>query len=150
MPSIRVMRAEDKDKVYRIECAAFPHPWPEDAFEEDSIFDRFLICEGEDILGYIFCHSVLDECSIVNFAIDPAHQRKGYGTLLLDYTLKEALPDEVRYVYLDVRASNLAAQSIYGKYGFKTLGIRRHYYNQPDEDSLVMQMILPGKDNEEL
>ncbi|MDP2172346.1 MAG: ribosomal protein S18-alanine N-acetyltransferase [Candidatus Cloacimonadaceae bacterium] len=150
MPSIRYMQVQDKDQVYRIECEAFSTPWPKDAFEEDSIYDRFILFDGDTVLGYIFCHSVIDECTIVNFAIDSAYRRQGYGSMLLDHALKATLPKEVKYIYLDVRASNLAAQSIYLKFGFRTIGIRRHYYSQPDEDSLIMQKILEGNADEKL
>ncbi|MDP3115222.1 MAG: ribosomal protein S18-alanine N-acetyltransferase [Candidatus Cloacimonadaceae bacterium] len=150
MPSIRYMQVQDKDQVYRIECEAFSTPWPKDAFEEDSIYDRFILFDGDTVLGYIFCHSVIDECTIVNFAIDSTHRRQGYGSMLLDHALKATLPKEVKYIYLDVRASNLAAQSIYLKFGFRTIGIRRHYYSQPDEDSLIMQKILEGNADEKL
>ena len=34
--------------------------------------------------------------------------------------------------------SNDTAQKLYYKYGFKNLGVRKHYYQDNDEDALVL------------
>jgi len=41
-------------------------------------------------------------------------------------------------VTLEVRVSNLRAQGLYAKYGFKTVGERKHYYSDNREDALIM------------
>ena len=42
------------------------------------------------------------------------------------------------FVTLEVRVSNDSAQRLYGKYGFRSLGVRRHYYQDNDEDALML------------
>ena len=37
-----------------------------------------------------------------------------------------------------MRASNLAAQKLYEKYGFRRAGVRRRYYSDNNEDALIM------------
>ncbi len=39
---------------------------------------------------------------------------------------------------LEVRKSNLGAQTLYRKYGFKDIGIRKAYYSDNREDAIVM------------
>ncbi len=79
---------------------------------------------------------------IINFAIDPAYQGQGWGELLLRETLAIMHDIGVVYFYLDVRASNIQANSLYQKYGFSEIGIRKQYYSQPDEDAIVMRKVF--------
>jgi ribosomal-protein-alanine N-acetyltransferase len=37
-----------------------------------------------------------------------------------------------------VRVSNLAAQALYAKYGFEQVGRRKAYYNDNQEDALIL------------
>ena len=42
-------------------------------------------------------------------------------------------------VSLEVRVSNWGAQRLYGRYGFHPVGIRRNYYQELNEDALIMR-----------
>jgi ribosomal-protein-alanine N-acetyltransferase len=48
----------------------------------------------------------------------------------------------VREVFLEVRPSNPGAQQLYRNLGFRLVGRRRNYYMEPDEDALVMRLVL--------
>ena len=41
-------------------------------------------------------------------------------------------------VSLEVRVSNWGAQRLYGKFGFRPVGIRKNYYQEINEDALIM------------
>lgn len=142
MNTIRSFTQQDLPAVLRIENLAFPHPWPEEAFLHFLCADSWVILRDEVLAGYIICHSVLDETTIVNFAIDPGFQRQGLGQALLEHALLQLGEQGVRYFYLDVRVSNAVARSLYQKHGFKRLGLRKGYYSHPDEDALVMVKTL--------
>ena len=142
MQNIRSMQASDLPQVMRIEALTFSNPWPEDAFESSSFLDSYVICEDDILVGYVMYHNVIDESMMINFAVDPAYQKKGYGTALLKYTLDLLIEKKFRNFYLDVRASNLSAQSLYQKFGFKPVGRRKDYYTLPDEDAIVMAMSI--------
>ena len=43
-----------------------------------------------------------------------------------------------RYITLEVRVSNRGAQSLYDKYGFKKVGVRKRYYLDNNEDAYIM------------
>jgi len=144
MHQIRELSQSDLPQVIAIENLAFSNPWPEEAFCDFMMGTAWVICDQEKVLGYIMCHNVLDETTIVNLAIHPCHQNQGLGTALLDYSLKELVKRSIRYFYLDVRISNTAAQNLYRKFGFKRLGLRRAYYTNPAEDALVMVKTVEG------
>ena len=44
----------------------------------------------------------------------------------------------IKYITLEVRISNIPAISLYEKYGFKSLGTRKGYYQDNNEDALIM------------
>jgi len=43
-----------------------------------------------------------------------------------------------KVITLEVRASNIPAQSLYRKYGFSQVGVRSSYYTDNREDGLIM------------
>ena len=60
------------------------------------------------------------------------------GELLLRSMIEEGYKKEAKWFTLEVRASNFAAQNLYYKYGFKSLGSRKNYYQDNGEDALIM------------
>ena len=54
--------------------------------------------------------------------------------------IEEEKKKGVRFFILEVRESNLSAQHCYEKLGFKSIGIRKNFYDCPRENALIMQM----------
>jgi ribosomal-protein-alanine N-acetyltransferase len=75
---------------------------------------------------------------ITTIAVAPDHRRRGVGELLLNALIDGAYELNAEYLSLEVRVSNLAAQRLYLKYGFRPVGQRPHYYTDNQEDALVM------------
>ena len=73
----------------------------------------------------------------MNVAIDPDHRRQGIASALLDELLAEIDDPAARYT-LEVRQSNLGAIRLYERYGFRSAGRRRRYYQDNGEDALIM------------
>lgn len=147
MKHIRPMRQSDLPEVLRIENLVFSCPWPPEAFAEFEFAEPFVICEDETLVGYIMFHNVIDESVIINLAVDPAFQRQGYGEAILKQTLEQLVSRGYKRFFLDVRASNTAAQNLYEKYGFRRLGLRKMYYSHPDEDAILMVKTFPKDEN---
>jgi ribosomal-protein-alanine N-acetyltransferase len=93
---------------------------------------------AEGILGFIAARFTADEVHINNVAVREDFRRRGMGGALLDGVLKEGARRGARKAILEVRAGNMAAQALYRRYGFRTVGTRRDYYTEPREDALVM------------
>ena len=93
------------------------------------------------IVGFGAFHCVIDEAELRNMAVDPAHQRQGAARELLDEGRRRLLEQGAKQIYLEVRASNLAAQRLYYSAGFGLRYRRRDYYNDPREDGLVLVLI---------
>lgn len=79
-----------------------------------------------------------DEAHITTVAVREAYRRQGIGELLLLKTIERGQELGAMTMTLEVRASNLAAQALYEKYGFRRLGVRRGYYSDNHEDGIIM------------
>ncbi len=79
-----------------------------------------------------------EEAHVTTLAVHPEHRRQYIGERLLINDIVEARKVGARWLTLEVRMSNDTAQKLYYKYGFKNLGVRKHYYQDNDEDALVL------------
>ncbi|MCK4273864.1 MAG: ribosomal protein S18-alanine N-acetyltransferase, partial [Dehalococcoidales bacterium] len=90
------------------------------------------------IVGFSGIWVLVDEAHITNIALRQEYQGKGLGELLLIATIDLSMILKARMMTLEVRASNLIAQNLYGKYGFTRVGVRRGYYLDNREDAVIM------------
>jgi ribosomal-protein-alanine N-acetyltransferase len=90
------------------------------------------------IVGFSGIWMIADEAHLTNIAVRQQYRGKGFGELLVIATIDLALGFEASFMTLEVRASNLAAQSLYQKYGFTQMGVRRGYYLDNREDAIIM------------
>jgi len=90
------------------------------------------------IIGFTSTWVMADEAHITNIAVRQSHQRQGLGELLLISIIDLAIELKASIATLEVRVSNLTAQSLYQKYGFAQVGLRRNYYTDNREDALLM------------
>jgi len=137
--SIRLMSLDDIPAVAALEQRVFADPWSESAFREElaTASRRYLVAEeGRAILGYGGLLVVEDDAHIVTLAVEPGTRGRGLGTRLMLRLAEEALRAGAAHLTLEVRVSNQPAQSLYRRFGFETVGLRRHYYR--DEDALIM------------
>jgi len=137
--TLRVMRPEDVPAVTQLEESIFPDPWSENAFREELVAPgrRYVVAEeGGTIVGYAGLLVVGDDSHVVTLAVHPDARGRGLGTRFMLRLVEEALAAGALHLTLEVRVSNHPAQSLYRRFGFETVGLRRHYYR--DEDALIM------------
>jgi len=92
----------------------------------------------EPIVGFVGVWLTPDEAHIVTIAVRESHRGRGIGELLLIAAIELATLNDREVVTLEVRASNQAAQALYEKYGFRSVGIRPRYYSDNHEDAVLM------------
>ena len=139
---IRRMTLEDVKKVAQIEMECFSLPWSEASFEdslarEDTVF---LVCEEEEVVGYIGMYLSFEEGEITNVAVTSSYRKKGCGNLLIEAIKEEARTRDAECILLEVRVSNAPAISLYKKHGFEEIGIRKNFYEHPTEDAIIMKV----------
>lgn len=98
-----------------------------------------LACAALPVVGWGGMWCVADEAEIASVCVDPAYRRLGGGTKLLQTLLMQARLSGAQNVYLEVRASNRAAQELYRGAGFECIGVRKRYYTNPLEDAVLMR-----------
>ena len=139
---IEEMRLDDIDAVQEVERASFPVPWPANAFRHELTQNKnahYIVArEGDHIVGYAGLWLSLDEAHITTFAVLPEHRRRKIGERMLLSLFERAEKLGAEWLTLEVRASNMPAQRLYEKYGFKPAGIRRRYYSDNNEDAIIM------------
>ena len=93
---------------------------------------------ADPIAGYVGMWFQGNEAHITEIAVRSDLRGNGVGELLLIGSVQAAVEYGSSVVTLEVRVSNFIAQRLYEKYGFKTAGIRKGYYNDNREDALIM------------
>jgi len=136
------MKTEHISAVLHVESLCFPTPWPRNAFlnelTENKLAHYFVGRLGEEVVAYGGLWVILEDAHITTVAVVPEHQRKRFGEQLLIRLVDEAIERGARWITLEVRESNTAAQNLYKKYGFTVVSTRRGYYSDNDESALVM------------
>ena len=137
------LKAEQLDQVLAIEEASFQHPWKRQAFEEelarrDAAHFAILSPGSRQVIAYGFVRVVSSEMHLLKIAVAPKWRRGGVATWALKQSFDQARSSGVEKVYLEVRAGNRAAISLYDKLEFVQVGIRHRYYADTGEDALMM------------
>ena len=93
---------------------------------------------SEDIAGFLIGRIAADEFEILNLAVAPRCRRHGIASKLLKAALEFSKVSGCRQAYLEVRASNMSAISLYVQDGFTETGRRLRYYRFPEEDAVIL------------
>ena len=152
--TLRPMIGTDLDQVIAIESSVYPHPWSRGNFLDSlkANYDAGVCVEGQTILAYWLVMHAPDVSHLLNFSVDPGHQRQGLGAHLLTQLLQALKTRHVIAVVLEVRPTNHSALRLYERAGFERIGVRRGYYPAADrvrEDAIVMRCDLTQSDIEE-
>lgn len=142
---LRRLREDDIPQVLAIEEASFSTPWRDSTFRGlmrrmDS--DLFAAERGGRLLGYAVAWTVVDQSELGTVAVAPDARGAGIGGMLVDAVVERVRTRGARELFLEVRETNLEAQTLYRARGFAEVGRRRAYYQKPTEDALVMRLPL--------
>lgn len=149
-PLILPARASDLDAVCVIADATFTLPWPRDelALELTRPYSALRVLRpstNERVVGFLNYWRLGDELQVMNVAVLPEHQRRGYAGALLRDTKTAAQDLSLGAVWLEVRRGNLNAIRLYEAHRYTIVGVRQRYYADNGEDALVMKLDLrPG------
>ena len=143
-PLIRRMRLEDVPAVHEIDVLSFSLPWPERSFRyevTENPVSRGWVAEVDGrIAAMLVLWLVVDEAHIATIATHPDFRRQGIGERIMIEALIAAREEGAHRAFLEVRASNVAAQTLYEKYGFVVDGRRPRYYKDNFEDAILMSL----------
>jgi [ribosomal protein S18]-alanine N-acetyltransferase len=140
---------DDLDAIDEIERHSFPIPWPRSVFEleltrEPARLDVARPSSAAAVVGFCNYWIVPDpearggEVHILAIATHPDHRRGGVGAALLGHALARGRDARCTLATLEVRRGNVPAIRMYERAGFRTVHVRKQYYQDNAEDALVM------------
>jgi ribosomal-protein-alanine N-acetyltransferase len=140
-PVVREIGVEACSAIAVLESACFDLPWSPDAVRsllDDGLTRAWAAESSHGIVGAALLRVVAGEGELLRIAVHPDARRHGVGRALLRAVLSAAADACPLGVYLEVRASNVAAHHLYATVGFVDAGRRPDYYESPREDALLM------------
>jgi ribosomal-protein-alanine N-acetyltransferase len=146
--TIRVATPGDLGAIMAIETASFPSDaWSSDAMSAELATEySHYVVDDEDgaIIGYAGLRALRGsaDADIQTIALIEARRGEGRGRAMLRTLLTEASARGAREVFLEVRADNPSAESLYLSEGFEEIGRRPRYYQPDDVDAIVMKVKL--------
>lgn len=139
---IDLLTKQEIHAICEIEHECFSHPWSEESLCESYANPNtrfFTAREDGRIIGYISAEIILDEGYIMNIAVKPEFQGRGVGKALVRHMI-EHFKNDLKFITLEVRTSNVVAISLYKKMGFEYVGKRKNYYRNPAEDAFLLTL----------
>lgn len=95
------------------------------------------------VVAALLAWRVVDEVTLLDVAVREAFRRHGHGRALVRELLEWSRAEGARLVILEVRASNVAARTLYAALGFEEVNVRRRYY-EDGEDAVEMHAAVPA------
>ena len=114
---------------------------------ERELTDPKRICLGivdleiKKLVGLCSAWHVLDELHITSIAVQPIHQRKGLGKILLSDLIKRSSSLRTNQIHLEVKETNKSAKAFYKSMGFRTIGKRSNFYKDGSDALLLFKEI---------
>ena len=150
-PYIRLATEADLTQIMTLEHESFPRDaWPEESmrFELNANHTRYFVLFEDpsetELKGYAGLSKLSDNftADIQTIAVAPSARGKGYGRILMERLITEALEQGATEIFLEVRADNPVAENLYASLGFDHIDTRKRYYQPDDVDAKVMRLTL--------
>ena len=154
----RLSSQEQAQLIYRILSDVYDKsPWTIEQVVADLALDTteyFYVYDQEEVVGFLALQNLVGELEVTNIAVLKAYQGRGYASQLMKHLEERSEP-----IFLN--GGKLAVKELYKrkcnnllhitreiednkalndrKFGFESLGIRKNYYHEPQEDAVIMR-----------
>ena len=115
------------DWLIEMERVYFGNPWSS-MYENEHIWAIPLVSFARWIVN-----REIQEAELLRICVAKNCFRKGYGRAILRHSQSQVANFRVNTMFLEVRASNIAARSLYESEGWSYLGLRAKYYNDGED-----------------
>ena len=140
---ITKMSSEDLQDVLDIAEEAYGnHHWSKSSFydEMNNNLAKYYCAKTSDgkTVGFAGTWHIIDEGHLTTIAVKKDYFRQHIGEAIMIKIIEDCYKEGIKYLTLEVRVSNEPAIKLYEKYGFNSLGTRKGYYQDNNEDALIM------------
>ena len=146
MISIKPINEEDIDLCYELDSNTISlwskNQW-ESEFKKEGI-NVFGLSYANLVIGICVIQVVLDEAQINYFVVDQKFRKRGFGSYLMSYLIKQCEDSNINKILLEVSQENNTAEKFYDRFDFFTVGRRRNYYKD-GSDAVLKEKILTTK-----
>ena len=126
-------------------ASAGTRAWSADEYTQLSAANHALLLTANH--GFVLGQLIGDEAEIFMIIVDPAHQRRRLGLAYLTQFEARVRSASGASCFLEVAASNLAAQALYNKAGYQQISKRKNYYKssqtQPEDALVLLKIFAP-------
>ncbi|WP_293698264.1 ribosomal protein S18-alanine N-acetyltransferase [uncultured Agrococcus sp.] len=140
--SLRAAEVTDLEAIMGIETAIFANDaWNSKTMKSElkSRANRYVVLTEDDrIVGYGGARIVGCESDIQTIAITEGYRGKGEGRKLMEALMNAARAEGALQMFLEVRADNPVAVTLYESLGFEKIDVRHGYYQPDGVDAIVM------------
>ncbi|SDH26853.1 ribosomal-protein-alanine N-acetyltransferase [Vibrio xiamenensis] len=140
------LQAQYLERIIEIERAAHSHPWSESLLSDIQSRGacHHVLLVDEQVVGYFYAQNIVGEVTLLNIAVAPEYQGRGFGKALLNGFLDMCEAAKAESAWLEVRESNHNAYGLYEATGFNEVDRRRNYYPtaQGKEDAIIMSYLF--------
>ena len=105
---------------------------------ENEFSTTLVAYDGNKLVGFLVYWILFDNGQICNICVENEYRKQGIASVLFDKADKAFKENQCFSITLEVRVSNEPAINLYTKYGFNSLGTRKGYYQDNNEDALIM------------
>ena len=146
MISIKNINEKDVDLCYELDSNTISlwskKQWANELNKEGiKVFGLLL---SNFVIGICVIQVVIDEAHINFFAVNIKYRKKGFGTHLMKYLIKECKKLNINRLFLEVSQTNFTAEKFYSGFDFSTVGIRKNYYKD-GSDAILKEKKLTTK-----
>ncbi len=140
--AIQKMTHYDVDEILQIEELCYGvHHWSKESFlsELNNKISSYRTAKYQNkCIGYMGIWKIINEAHVTTLSVHPDFRNKKVAHSLILDTIEECYDEKIKFLTLEVRVSNKKAIGLYEKFGFKSLGVRKKYYQDNNEDALIM------------
>ena len=136
------------EKIYKLELECFREPWSQKSIESLTQSENFIISTEFDndgnLIAYAFgeCIKSINQAELYRIAVSLKMRNQGLGQKVLKKFINLCAKSQCQIIILEVRENNKSAISLYEKLHFDIVGIRKKYYQNPDENAVLMEYIF--------
>ena len=147
MKTILLAAPCDTDVLAHLHATSFADAWSAEWLARLlAQSGTFAVLADGDCGGFVLARAAGGEAEILTLAVAPAARRRGIGSALISVACRQAREMGADAMFLEVSRTNEPAITLYTRLGFREVGRRKGYYQEPggsNEDALVFCVELP-------
>ena len=146
LANLKICLSPTPKEMMDMDFICFDSKWNENDYREmqqQPSFNNWLlrIHDMKDV-GMLSFHNIDPELEIIRLGIHPEWRNRGFAKLLLEQLEIFARESKIESILLEVNVFNKSAISLYNKFLFKEVGVRKNYFNDTGEDAFLFKKNL--------